>query len=156
MFQDNTLKEDDLDQIKKELETLDDIQGKIRNDSIDTVTAAFGEFGYDRTNPIPVNDPSGERLYIESLQCECGVPFLYQRIGSVGIGPDGHFLDLYTLIYKNFKHKIELFFDMYHGTQSQLIPKGMEKISKQGCSVQEHLEKNPKDSERLQKILNNI
>ena len=149
--QDHTLKEDDFDQLKKEFEALDDIQDKIRNDSIDSITGAFGEFGYERTNPVPVNDPSGERLYIEGLQCECGVPFLYRRIGNVGMGPDGHFLDMYTLVCKNFKHKIDLYFDMYHGSQSGLVPTGLTKGDNRGSSVEDYLKIFPTDLEKIEK-----
>lgn len=59
---------------------------------------ASGRFGHDRTNPIPVRAPAGERAYLCRLRCACGEPFVFHRPGSVGPGPDGHTLDVYELL----------------------------------------------------------
>ena len=41
--------------------------------------------------------PAAERTYLDSLRDSTGKPVQYQRLGSVGSGPDGHILDLYEI-----------------------------------------------------------
>ena len=49
----------------------------------DEIPGATGKFGYDGTNPIPVNGPIGETVYLTRLRAKSGIGFLYHRIGTV-------------------------------------------------------------------------
>ncbi len=136
-----------------EYHELNQLMGK-KSDSRDTIDDATGNFGYEWSNPIPVNDAVGERNYIESLQCQCGAPFLYKRSGSVGKGPDGHMLDLYRLVCFKSKCKIDLYFDMYHGSESKLLPPGLRRNSQQnGISVEEYLRFHPDHTKEIEHII---
>ncbi len=102
---------------------------------VDTVPNASGRFGYDKSNPIPVHWPQGELDYLAGLQCECGVSFLFHRMGSFDQGPDGHLIDGYELICRNRKHRFKLFMDMYHAGPSSLLPEGLTKGPQEGVGV---------------------
>jgi hypothetical protein len=97
----------------------------VRGPRVEVVSGATGRFGYDRTNPVPVSFVWGEQAYLEALRCGCGVGFSFKRAGSVGLGPDGHILDLYELVCANGVHHASPFFDMYHRGMTALIPDGM-------------------------------
>lgn len=137
---------------KYEYLELDKLAGK-KSDSIDKIENASGNFGYEWTNPIPANDAVGERSYIEALECRCGSHFLYKRSGSVGQGLDGHTLDLYQLVCFKANCKISLYFDMYHGTESKLLPTGLRRSNqKKGLSVEEFLQHYPEKQNFIKQI----
>lgn len=52
-------------------------------EACDEIPGAIGRFGYDGTNPIPVNGPVGETVYLNRLRAKSGIGFLYHRIGTV-------------------------------------------------------------------------
>lgn len=88
------------------------------NASVDVVPGAWGEFGRDLNNPIPVNGPLGEVLYLSSLKRDDGRRIAFQRLGSVNkvdifetVTFDGRLWDL-------------LFLCMYYPRKSKLCPKG--------------------------------
>ena len=89
------------------------------------IANSHGEFGYDKSNPIPVRLPDGEAEYLQSLRCECGEKFGFSRIGSFGPGPDGHVVDGFDLVCESGNHRIKLFLDMYHAGPSTFVPKGL-------------------------------
>ena len=94
----------------------------------DTIPNAKGEFGYDKSNPIPVCSPNGQTEYLGGLRCECGEPLDIRCRGSYGPGPDVHVVDGFQLICKTGKHQITLYMDMYHLGPSSLVPKELRKI----------------------------
>jgi hypothetical protein len=94
----------------------------------DTIPNAHGEFGYEKSNPIPVRNPDGEAEYLRNLRCgECGEAFNFSRVGSFGPGPDGHTVDGFDLVCKTCKHQISLYMDMYHLGPSTRVPKHLKK-----------------------------
>lgn len=88
----------------------------------DQVEGANGNFGYDKTNPIP----SEGNWYCRRLRCAQGHPFWYQRLWSPGPGPDGHLVDRVLLLCFERESKVSLFFDIYHGGHSSLVPNGLQ------------------------------
>jgi len=86
------------------------------------VRGAAGRFGYDETNPIPVDAQLGQQLYLRSLRCPCGAGFSFDRIGNVGPGPDDHIVDAFELRCTSGRHDLVLFLDMYHSADSQATP----------------------------------
>jgi len=49
----------------------------------DEIPGGSGRFGYDGTNPIPVNGPVGETVYLNRLRGKSGIGFFYNRLGTV-------------------------------------------------------------------------
>ena len=84
----------------------------------DQVDGASGEFGYDRSNPIPGDGD----WYCRRLRCPDGHPYWYHRLGSVGPGPDRHIVDHIELQCFAGESRIQLFFDMYHLGPSSMVP----------------------------------
>lgn len=87
---------------------------------VDTLPGADGEFGRDPRNPIPVNGPVGEVIYISSICTTAGSWLMGHRVGAIGtvdayevVSADGSFWDL-------------LFFSMYHPRRSRLAPSGLQ------------------------------
>ncbi|HUS96919.1 MAG TPA: hypothetical protein VMX97_09295 [Hyphomicrobiaceae bacterium] len=102
-------------------------QAIVGGTSCDTVPGARGEFGHTSDNPIPVNGPLGEVLYLSHLRTAKGVPLLFHRMGSAAALLGG--LDIYVDIYevlpmeKGARSEL-LFFSMYHPRKSHLAPNG--------------------------------
>ena len=87
----------------------------------DEIDGAKGEFGYERTNPIPADG----NWYCRRLRCPAGHPYWYHRLGSVGPGPDHHMVDRVELQCFGGESRVELFFDMYHVEPSSFVPQGL-------------------------------
>lgn len=94
----------------------------------DQIDGAQGEFGYERTNPVPADG----NWYCRRLRCSAGHPYWYHRLGSVGSGPDNHTLDLVELQCFSGESQIRLFFDMYHLGPSSLVPRGLSMVTEAG------------------------
>src|SRR6476469_7244258 len=54
-----------------------------QNAACDQIPASFGKFGRALTNPIPVNGPIGEVLYLSRLQTENGNAIAFHRLGAI-------------------------------------------------------------------------
>lgn len=106
---------------------------------VDMVPNAQGRFGYNKTNPIPVEDQLGQLHYLACLRCPCGEPFDFHRLGNFGSGPDGHVIDGYEIICKNRNHKFFLYMDMYHQGPSTLLPEGLSQGEPEGVGVPFHV-----------------
>ena len=66
-------------------------------------------------NPVRSDMPLGERAYLERLRCSDGNAPAFQRSGSVGAGPYGSILDLYSLQCLTGEPKTaSVYMDMYH------------------------------------------
>lgn len=85
--------------------------------SVDRLPGSSGPFGQVLENPIPVNGPIGEIIYLSALRRN-GARVLFHRLGSVDrldifecVSADGYDWDL-------------LYFDMYHPRKSHLVPHG--------------------------------
>src|SRR5262249_49194027 len=50
----------------------------------DEITRAAGEFGRDPRNPIPVNGPLGEVIYLSNLRLASAQQIMFHCLGSVG------------------------------------------------------------------------
>lgn len=86
----------------------------------DEIAHAAGEFGRDPNNPIPVNGPIGELIYLSNLRTASSAPVLFHRLGSMGkvdafeiVGCDGSTWDI-------------VFLDLYHPRKSRRAPRGFQ------------------------------
>jgi hypothetical protein len=76
-------------------------------------------------NPVRVSMPVGQREYLSRLICENGEPVsVFSRDGSVGIGPFGSMLDLYTVVCDTYEGAVEykVYMDMYHPDHTETRP----------------------------------
>jgi hypothetical protein len=85
----------------------------------DEIAGASGEFGRDIHNPIPVNGPLGELIYLSNLRvANSQQPIMFHRLGSVGA------IDVFETVSFDAKVWDFLFFDLYHPRKSRRSPVG--------------------------------
>jgi hypothetical protein len=127
--------------------TEDDIYDDSFLEGCDTIAGATGEFGYDKSNPIPVAGTQGQLYYLSCLRCECGKPFYFYRLCSHGAAPDSdrHMVDQYDLECFDHVHKMTLYFDMYHRGIGKNVPDRLKFDAPMGVGVSMRVEDFPKD-----------
>lgn len=85
----------------------------------DEIAGANGEFGRDLRNPIPVNGPLGELVYLTSLSVATSrQPVMFHRLGAIGK------IDVFETVSFDAKNWDILFLDFYHPTKSRRAPDG--------------------------------
>jgi hypothetical protein len=94
------------------------LAAKVRNGvDCDTVPDAAGRFGYDQTNPIPVNGPLGELSYLSRLRVRStGSMIFFHKTRSIGT------IDEFEVVNVSGRFAARLYFDMYHPRVSRLYP----------------------------------
>ncbi|MGD0970172.1 MAG: hypothetical protein ABSA04_02050 [Desulfobaccales bacterium] len=86
--------------------------------AVDEIPGGEGEFGRNIRNPIPVNGPIGELVYISNLALPGGCAIMGHCLGSINK------IDAYeTLALDGSKWDI-FFFDPYHTRKSERLPSG--------------------------------
>lgn len=76
-------------------------------------------------NPVRVSMPVGQYDYLSRLVCDNGEPVsAFSRDGSVGQGPYGSIMDLYTVICDTNQGAVEhsVYMDMYHPDNTETRP----------------------------------
>lgn len=94
----------------------------------DTIPNGYGEFGYDVTNPIPVNTIFGNRAYLGRLRTQDGVKVAYERIGSFISPISENPIDGYEIFADGQKIAV-LYIDSYNKKNSRKAPKDFKLIS---------------------------
>ena len=85
----------------------------------DEITGGVGEFGRSTKNPIPVNGPIGELVYLSCLKVDrTGQRLLFHRLGSIDK------IDVYETVSIDGASWDILFFSMYHPRKSRKAPRG--------------------------------
>ncbi len=92
--------------------------------SCDQLPHATGKFGFEATNPIPVNGPLGEIKYLNRLRNKNGVGIIYHRLGSFGVKAIQTSVDAYEVVSIHGDIWDVLYFDMHHPRRSTLPPEG--------------------------------
>lgn len=72
-------------------------------------------------NPVRCHFPPGEQEYLRRLRCPDGEAPVFRRVGSYGMGPDGHIMDGYRVQCAGAKPSM-VFMDMYHRGTLELDP----------------------------------
>jgi hypothetical protein len=86
---------------------------------VDQLPDGIGEFGRSAENPIPVNGPLGELVYLSLLKTRiANQRLLFHRLGSV------ESLDIYETVSIDGGKWDILFFSMYHPRKSRKSPAG--------------------------------
>lgn len=84
----------------------------------DEVPNPWGEFGKDLNNPVPVNGPIGELLYLSSLCTKSGIPIAFHRLGSANR------VDVFEILSLDGSLWDVLYLNMYYPSKSRQIPQG--------------------------------
>ncbi len=84
----------------------------------DEIPGGFGDFGRSLRNPIPVNGPIGEILYLSSLMTESGTSITFHRLGSRWN------IDVYEVVSLDGQTWDVLYLDFYHPRKSKKAPSG--------------------------------
>lgn len=85
----------------------------------DEIAGANGEFGRSIRNPIPVNGPLGELIYLSNLRVvNSQHPIMFHRIGSAGA------IDVFETVSFDGNNWDILYFDLYHPRKSRRSPAG--------------------------------
>ena len=92
------------------------------------VPGAYGEFGYDATNPIPTKGIPGSISYLAKLRTEDGVKVEYERRGSTHAENIKHPVDMYE-IKANREYVCMLHLCPYYKENSAIAPKGFRILS---------------------------
>ncbi len=118
-----------MDEINKnppfqDMKGLFDIMQQMNEDGTDEdiIPEGYGEFGYDLTNPIPVNTTFGITSYFSKLKTMDNKKVLYERIGSFNSPVSNHPVDGYKISF-NGKELATLYISCYHKTNSEKAPK---------------------------------
>lgn len=85
---------------------------------IDQQSGASGDFGRDVANPVPVNGPLGELIYLSNLLLPNGAQMIGHRLGSMARQ------DVYEVVSLDGSKWDLLFFDPYHSRKSRRLPSG--------------------------------
>lgn len=99
----------------------------IIEEEVDEFKNGVGPFGLSPANPIPVNGPTGESVYLNSLRSNSGARFLYHRLGSCLHPVSRHPIDIFELLATDGSQNICIFISMYHPRRSRLLPEGFKK-----------------------------
>ena len=88
----------------------------------DEIPGSIGDFGRHVTNPIPVNGPMGQVLYLSRLRTQAQSPVMFHRLGS----RDGFVnkIDLYEVLSLDGTVREKLCLSMYHPRKSRRAPSG--------------------------------
>ena len=93
----------------------------------DIIPEGIGEFGYDVTNPIPVNTVFGNTAYLGRLRTLNGIKVRYERKGSTGAANIKNPIDIYD-IFEDEKKIATLYISPYNKKNSTIAPKGFKLI----------------------------
>ncbi|GAA4410237.1 hypothetical protein GCM10023187_34590 [Nibrella viscosa] len=85
---------------------------------------AYGAFGYDRTNPIPVKGIINSSVYLNRLRTPDGLPVAWQRLGSTHSPVSRHPIDTYRIEDLSGSELTVLYLSPYEQTTSHRAPAG--------------------------------
>lgn len=86
--------------------------------SCDRIPNAFGEFGRTPTNPIPVNGPVGELIYLSGLETSDGVAIAFHRLGALDE------VDVFEVVSEDGRYWDVLYLSLYFPRKSKHAPSG--------------------------------
>ncbi|MBN1187459.1 MAG: hypothetical protein JXB49_34605 [Bacteroidales bacterium] len=114
----------------KRLRELYDIMHNMNEEGTDQdmIPNGYGQFGYDVTNPIPVNTIFGNTAYLGRLRTLEGIKVTYVRIGSFTSPLSNYPIDGYEIFDGGQKIAV-LYIDPSNKKNSQKAPKNFKLIS---------------------------
>ena len=108
----------------QEMKGLFEIMQSMNEDGTDEdeIPEGYGEFGYELTNPIPVNTTFGSTSYLAKLKTMNNQKVSYDRIGSFSSPVSSHPVDGYKISLDG-KDITTLYISCYHKKNSEKAPK---------------------------------
>lgn len=97
----------------------------------DVIPNAYGEYGFDVTNPIPTRGVPANKVYLKKLSLLSNEPFQWERIGSFSAPNIKKPIDGYEIITDDGERLCTLYISPYQSVISNTPPKGFY-ISKTG------------------------
>jgi len=92
---------------------------------VDELPNARGEFGLEKTNPVPTNTAFGSDAYLKKLRTPDGKPVRFSRIGSFSVDLfPGQSIDGYNLESASGEKLPTIWLNMYQKRNSRKAPKG--------------------------------
>ena len=95
----------------------------------DELPDAYGEYGYDISNPIPTEAVSGSIRYLGRLNAPDGSKVRYQRIGCYGCPVSKNLVDGYELSHQDGTALGTIYVSPYQTRNSEKAPAGLTLIS---------------------------
>jgi hypothetical protein len=107
----------------QEMKELFELMQRMNEDGTneDEIPEGYGEFGYELTNPIPVNTAFGSASYLTKLKTLSNQKVSYERLGSFDSPVSEHPVDGY-IISSGGKELATLYFSCYHKKNSENAP----------------------------------
>jgi hypothetical protein len=93
-----------------------------RGADCDEIAGAVGEFGRDPRNPIPVNGPLGELIYLSNMRTPDSQQIMFHRLGSISN------VDIYETVSFDGAIWDILFLHQYHPRKSRRAPSGYQSV----------------------------
>lgn len=90
----------------------------------DELPNGYGEFGLERTNPIPTKTIFGSTCYLARLRAPDGAKVIYEREGSFTSENIPHPIDGYVITHPTGTPLGMLYLSPYHKKNSEKAPKG--------------------------------
>ena len=90
----------------------------------DEIPGAYGEYGFDITNPIPTRGIPANEVYLKRLSLLSGESIQWKLIGSFGADNIAHPIDGYSILNVNGEELCVIYISPYQNTISKKAPKG--------------------------------
>lgn len=90
----------------------------------DVIPGAYGEYGFDATNPIPTRGIPSNEVYLSRLSLLSGELIKWERIGSFGAPNIKNPIDGYSIMDKNGIELCVIYISPYQNIISKKAPKG--------------------------------
>ena len=90
----------------------------------DVIPGAYGEYGFDLTNPIPTRGVPSNETYLHRLRLLSGEQIKWERIGSFGAPNIKHPIDGYKVMTENGESLCTIYISPYQRVISNQAPKG--------------------------------
>jgi hypothetical protein len=90
----------------------------------DEIPGAFGSFGIESTNPVPVNGILSSNAYLSKLMTDDGLTISWERVGSMGADNIDKPIDCYKITDSKGQRRPNIYISAYHSCTSKKAPKG--------------------------------
>ena len=90
----------------------------------DEIPGAYGEYGFDITNPIPTRGITANEVYLKRLSLLSGESIQWKLICSFGADNIAHPIDGYSILNVNGEELCVIYISPYQNTISKKAPKG--------------------------------
>lgn len=97
--------------------------------STDEMPNGIGEFGFDSTNPIPVNTIQGSMLYLGRLRAPDGTRVVSEWEGSLGVENIAQPIDRYLIRHEDGRELATIYISPYQAKNSSKAPIGFRQVS---------------------------